>query len=43
MDKNIEISVIAPVLDEKENLVSFVDSVPMIMNRHGKGMTGVTD
>ena len=36
MDKNIEISVIAPVLDEKENLVSFVDSVTKIMIRHGK-------
>ncbi|MFL2488037.1 MAG: glycosyltransferase family 2 protein [Gammaproteobacteria bacterium] len=36
MDKNIEISVIAPVLDEKENLVSFVDSVSKIMIRYGK-------
>ena len=36
MDKNIEISVIAPVLDEKVNLVSFVDSVTKIMIRHGQ-------
>lgn len=36
MEKNIEISVIAPVLDEKENLTSFVNSVTMVMNEFGK-------
>ena len=36
MEKNIEISVIAPVLDEKENLISFVNSVTMVMNEFGK-------
>ena len=32
MEKNIEISVIAPVLDEKDNLTSFVNSVTTVMN-----------
>ena len=36
MEKNIEISVIAPVLDEKENLISFVNSVITVMNEFGK-------
>ena len=36
MEKNIEISVIAPVLDEKDNLTSFVNSVTMVMNEFGK-------
>ena len=36
MDKNIEISVIAPVLDEKDNLISFVDSVTKVMDQYGK-------
>jgi len=36
MEKNIEISVIAPVLDEKENLTSFVNSITMVMNEFGK-------
>ena len=36
MDKNIEISVIAPVLDEKDNLISFVDSVTKVMDEYGK-------
>ena len=36
MEKNIEISVIAPVLDEKENLISFVNSVTTVMNEFGK-------
>ena len=36
MEKNIEISVIAPVLDEKDNLTSFVNSVTTVMNEFGK-------